>query len=246
VVAPYATALAAMYHPVDAAGNLRALERDGARGTYGFYEALDYTTSRIPKGRQHVVVRAHMAHHQGMSLVALDNALHESIMQARFHADPRIAAADLLLQERRIRFVAAPTFVEPDVPASRTVEETPDVARDIEGFSTATPVTHLLSNRRYTVMITDSGAGFSHCGRRAVTRWREDATRDAWGSFIYLRDPDARRVWSAGFQPTATRPDEYKVHFSEESATILRRDGVMRTRLTVVVTPDEDGEMRQI
>lgn len=246
VVAPYASALAAMYNPVDAAGNLRALERDGARGTYGFYEALDYTTSRIPKGRQHVVVRAHMAHHQGMSLVALDNALHESIMQERFHADPRIAAADLLLQERRIRFVAAPTFVEPDVPASRTVEEMPDVARDIEGFSSATPVTHLLSNRRYTVMLTDSGAGFSRCRQRAVTRWREDATRDAWGSFIYLRDPDARRVWSAGFQPTATRPDEYQVHFSEESATILRRDGVMRTRLTVVVTPDEDGEMRQI
>src|SRR5690606_34304630 len=102
------------------------------------------------------------------------------------------------------------------------------------------------SNRRYTVMITDSGAGFSRCRQRAVTRWREDATRDARGSFIYPRDPDARRVWSAGFQPTAPRPDEYKVHFSEESATILRRDGVMRTRLTVVVTPDEDGEMRQI
>src|SRR5262249_44530866 len=155
--------------------------------------------------------RAYMAHHQGMTLVALDNVLHEGIMQSRFHADPRIAAADLLLQERCLRFVEAPALIEADVPsAERAIEEPQDMARTIEGTTAPVPVTQLLSNRRYTVMLTDSGAGYSCSRDRAVTRWREDATRDCWGSFIYLYDLDQRRLWSAGFQPTAAAADEYR------------------------------------
>ncbi len=108
VVAPYASALAAMYRPVDAHRNFRELALKSGQGEYGFYEALDFTAARIPEGKSVAVVRAYMAHHQGMSLVALDNVLQDRIMQARFHAEPRITAADLLLQERGIRFVEAP------------------------------------------------------------------------------------------------------------------------------------------
>ena len=246
VVAPYATALAAMVSPLDAFENFRSLERESARGQYGFYEALDFTASRVPEGRPVALVRAYMAHHQGMSLVALDNVLQDRIMQTRFHAEPRIAAADLLLQERGLRFIEAPSLVEADVPASHEAEEPQDVARFIEGAATPTPVTHLLSNRNYTVMLTDSGAGYSSSRGRTVTRWREDATRDCWGSFIYVHDVEQRQLWSAGFQPTAAAPDEYRVYFNEECAEYTRRDGFMRTTMTVVVTPDDDGELRRI
>ncbi len=246
VVAPYATALAAMYRPVEAAANLRVLARASARGEYGYYEAMDYSAGRVPEGRSVAVVRTYMAHHQGMSLVALDNVLQERVMQVRFHAEPAITAADLLLQERSIRFVEAPALIEADGPLSHELDEVPDVARSIEGFASSTPVTHLLSNRRYTVMLTDSGGGYSSWRARAVTRWREDATRDCWGSFIYLYDPDLDRLWSAGFQPTATIPDEYHVHFNEECAFFVRRDGTLHTTMAVVVAPDDDGELRRI
>ncbi len=131
-------------------------------------------------------------------------------------------------------------------PLSHELDELPEVARSIEGFGSSTPVTHLLSNRRYTVMLTDSGGGYSSWRGRAVTRWREDATRDCWGSFIYLYDPELDRLWSAGFQPTAAIPDDYHVHFNEECAFFVRRDGALQTTMAVVVAPDDDGELRRI
>jgi cyclic beta-1,2-glucan synthetase len=246
VVAPYATALAAMYRPEEAAANLRVLAAAGARGEYGYYEAMDYSAARVPDGKPVAVVRAYMAHHQGMTLVALDNVLQQRVMRERFHAEPAITAADLLLQERGIRFVEAPALLEDDVPLPHELDEAPEVARTVEGFRSPAPVTHLLSNRRYTVMLTDSGAGYSTWRARAVTRWREDAAQDCWGSFIYVHDVEQQRLWSAGFQPTAAIPDEYRVHFNEECAYIARRDGQIRTTMAVVVAPDDDGELRRI
>jgi cyclic beta-1,2-glucan synthetase len=246
VVAPYASALAAMYRPTEAYRNLRDLALKSAQGEYGYYEALDFTAARIPQGKSVAVVRAYMAHHQGMSLVALDNVLQDRIMQARFHAEPRITAADLLLQERGIRFVEAPELVEADVPVSQGLDETLEVSRTVVGHNSPTPLMHLLSNRTYSVMVTDSGAGYSSCRSRAVTRWREDATQDCWGSFIYLYDIEYEKLWSAGFQPTAVVPDEYRVHFNEESVIVVRRDGLLRTTLAVVVATGDDGELRRV
>jgi cyclic beta-1,2-glucan synthetase len=246
VVAPYATALAAMYRPVEAGENYRNIAAVSGKGYFGFYEALDFTAARLPEGKSVAVVRAYMAHHQGMSLVALDNVLHERIMQERFHAEPGITASSLLLQERCIRFVEAPALDETDIPVSQGMDESPEVARTVEGHDAPTPVMHLLSNRNYTVMLTDAGGGFSTCRGRAVTRWREDPTQDCWGTFIYLQDLQSEKLWSAGFQPTATIPDEYRVHFNEEGVTIARRDGLLRTTLCVVVAPEDDGELRRI
>ncbi len=246
VVAPYASALAAMYRPVEAYRNFRDLATRSGQGEYGYYEALDFTAARIPEGKSVAVVRAYMAHHQGMSLVALDNVLQDHTMQARFHSEPRITAADLLLQERSIRFVEAPELVEADVPVSQGPDETLEVSRTVEGHDAPTPLMHLLSNRNYSVMVTDSGAGYSSCRSLAVTRWREDATRDCWGSFIYLYDLDRGRYWSAGFQPTAAVPEDYRVHFNEESVVVARRDGQLRTTMSVVVATDDDGELRRV
>ena len=100
VIAPYATVLAAMVAPRVALQNMQRLAQIGALARYGFYEAIDYTPERVPKNQKHVVIHSFMAHHQGMSLVALDNVLHEDVMQRRFHADPLIQATELLLQER--------------------------------------------------------------------------------------------------------------------------------------------------
>ena len=106
VIAPYACLLAAPLAPDEVLRNLERLEAEGMAGQYGFYEAIDYTADRVRKDRTGgLALPTYMAHHQGMILLALDNAVNGSPMQNRFHADPRVQAAELLLQERIPRLV---------------------------------------------------------------------------------------------------------------------------------------------
>ena len=247
VVAPYATALAAMVDPVTATRNLSALVAVGARGPYGLYEALDYTRSRLPEGSGVATVRAYMAHHQGMTLVALANALHDGAMRARFHAEPIVQATDLLLQERAPRDVAVarPRVEEVHAPAHLRDFVEP-VYRQFTTPHGPTPRTHLLSNGRYAVMLTAAGSGYSRCAGLGVTRWREDATRDSWGTYVFLRDVQSGAVWSAGYQPTGVEPDSYRVTFSEDHAEFHRRDGAITTALEVLVSPEDDAEIRRV
>jgi cyclic beta-1,2-glucan synthetase len=247
VVAPYATALAAMVDPAAAVRNLARLVEVGARGPYGFYEALDYTRSRRPEGEPVAVVRAYMAHHQGMTLVALVNVLREGLMQERFHAEPIIQATELLLQERAPRDVAVarPRAEEVEAPA----HERDFVAPSFRQFTSPhelRPRTHLLSNGRYAVMLTTAGSGYSRCGNVAITRWREDPTRDCWGTYLFLRDVQSGAVWSAGSQPTGVETASYRVTFFEDRAEYQRRDGSITTTLEVLVSPEDDAEMRRV
>jgi cyclic beta-1,2-glucan synthetase len=247
VVAPYATALAAMVDPVAATRNLSALVAVGAGGPYGLYEALDYTRSRVPEGSRVATVRAYMAHHQGMTLVALANALHDGAMRARFHAEPIVQATDLLLQERAPRDVAVARPRVEEVHAPAHLRDFVEPA--FRQFTTPhgpTPRTHLLSNGRYAVMLTAAGSGYSRCAGLGITRWREDATRDSWGAYIFLRDVQSGAVWSAGYQPTGVEPEAYRVTFSEDRAEFHRRDGAITTALEVLVSPEDDAEIRRV
>ena len=247
VIAPYATALAAMINPAAATQNFARLAQAGAGGAYGFYEALDYTSGRVPEGADVAVVRAYMAHHQGMSLVALANVLTDGVMRTRFHATPIVQATELLLQERTPRDVLVARPRAEEVSAAAQVREL--IAPMVRRFTTphdATPRTQLLSNGRYAVMLTAAGSGYSRWRDIAVTRWREDLTRDCWGTYFYLRDEQTGNVWSAGYQPTAVEPDSYEAVFFEDHAEITRRDRSMSTTLEVVVSSEDDAEMRRV
>ncbi|MGB5294194.1 MAG: glucoamylase family protein [Thermoanaerobaculia bacterium] len=247
VVAPYATALAAMVNPTAALNNFARLEEAGALGAYGFYEALDYTPSRLPEQARVAVVRAYMAHHQGMTLVALGNVLHDGLTRKRFHAHPLVQAAELLLQERTPRAVAVARPRGEEVREAALVRDlVPTTLRRFESPHDITPRTHLLSNGRYTVMVTAAGSGFSRCGGLAVTRWREDTTRDCWGSFLFLRDAETGDVWSAGFQPSGTEADAYDVVYSEDRAKILQRHRSLLIALEIVVSSEDDAELRRL
>jgi cyclic beta-1,2-glucan synthetase len=247
VIAPYATALAGMIAPSEAVRNFAKLAQAGGLGSYGFYEALDYTSSRLPEGEDVAVVRAYMAHHQGMSLVAFDNALHDGVMQSRFHAEPIVQATELLLQERMPRGVLVAHPRAEEVSASAQVRELiPPVVRRFKTPNDATPRTELLSNGRYAVMLTAAGSGYSRWRDIAVTRWREDLTRDCWGTYIFLRDEQNGNVWSAGYQPTCAEPDAYEAVFYEDRAEILRRDRSLTTTLEVVVSSEDDAEVRRV
>ncbi len=247
VIAPYATALAAMVDPSAAMRNFARLTAVGACGRHGFYEALDYTRTRLPSGSRVAIVRAFMAHHQGMTVVAIANVLFDGRMRARFHAEASVQATELLLQERTPRDVsiAHPRAEEVATAARINNTDLPEVRR-LHTPHTATPQTHLLSNGRYAVMLTGAGSGYSRWRELGLTRWREDATRDDAGSYIFLRDVVDGSVWSAGYQPSGAEPDSYEVTFTEDRAEFHRSDGTLTTTLHVVVSPEDDAEVRRV
>ncbi|MEO7889700.1 MAG: glucoamylase family protein [Vicinamibacterales bacterium] len=247
VVAPYATALATPFAPRAAVLNFERLAGAGGQGRYGWYEALDYTPARVPEGDTVAVVRTYMAHHQGMTILALANALHRGLMSARFHAEPIIQATELLLQERAARDVDAAHDRREWVHAVAYARElVPPTPRRFLSPHQPIPHTQLLSNGRYAVMMTAAGSGYSRWGDIAVTRWREDATCDDWGSYVFLRDVDSGAVWSAGYQPTGIEPDHYEATFFEDRVEIVRRDGAITTTLEVAVSPEDDAEVRRV
>src|SRR5208283_2619143 len=227
--------------------NFKRLFLAGGLGHFGWYEALDYTPARVPEGATVAIVRAYMAHHQGMTLVAIADTLLDGAMRARFHSEPIIQATELLLQERTPRDVAVARPRAEEVKNERNIRET--IAPTIRRFHSPhdlIPRTHLLSNGKYTVMITAAGSGFSRWREMAVTRWREDVTCDSWGSYIFLRDVGSGKVWSAGHQPSGVEADSYEVEFSEDRAEIVRHDGTLTTTLEVAVSPEDDAEVRRV
>ena len=249
VIAPYATGLAAMVDPQAARQNYAQLAALGALGRYGFYEALDFTRSRLPDNESVAIVRNFMAHHQGMTIVSIANTLLDAQMRARFHREPMIQASELLLQERMPRNVAVaqPRAEEVSTSAVEAGAVPPTVRRIVApAEADGAPVTHLLSNGRYAVMLTATGAGYSRWRDTAVTRWREDATRDDWGSFIYLRDARSGQVWSAAAQSVDSEAEYEEVVFGEDHAEFIRRDGSLTTTMDVLVSGEADGEVRRV
>jgi cyclic beta-1,2-glucan synthetase len=247
VVAPYATMLAAEINPRAAMQNLRRLDHEGAFAAYGYYESIDYTTERLPQGQRHVLIRAFMTHHQGMSLVSLANLLNDDRIEKRFHADPLIQSTALLLQERIPIGVPLQELRAEEVLTGR-VAQVPQglITRVYHQVDTDAPRTQLLSNGNYNVMVTVAGGGYSNSAGNAVTRWREDATRDNWGTFIYLRDVRSGTVWSATYQPVHRRSPSYEVAFSEDKADFWRTDAGIKSHLEIVVSAEDNAEVRRL
>ncbi len=246
VVAPYATGLASMVDPGASVANFARLAALGAVGQYGFYEAVDFTKSRLPDGQAFVLVRNFMAHHQGMTIVAIANTLQDGRMRDRFHREPMIKASELLIQERMPRDVAVLH------PRAEEVRGSPALAgADTQAFrrfvvpTGGAPITHLLSNGSYSVLITATGGGYSRWSDIAVTRWREDPTRDHWGSALFLRDTKSGETWSAT-APSERHGDHSTVTFSEDWAEFVVRHGALTTTMDVLVSGEHNGEVRRI
>ncbi|MDP1821897.1 MAG: glucoamylase family protein [Archangium sp.] len=256
VVAPYATALAAMVDPDAALKNFRALSAVGAEGRLGYYDAIDYTVRKpaetdVPTAKGSgpvpgVIIKTWLAHHQGMSLVALTNVLKNDVMVDRFHHDRRMQATELLLQERIPR--RAPVIEpRPDDPTRVTTTGLPQRSpRRIRSPHTPHPRAQILSNGAYVAIVTSAGGGSSLCRDRAVTRWREDRTSDPGSQFVYLRDVHGGQVWSAAHQPIGKLADSYLVEFLSEKVIFERRDHDIETRLEIAVSPEDDAEVRRV
>ncbi len=246
VIAPYASMMALMVSPEVACSNLQRLSRAGFGGRLGLYEAIDYTPERLPRGQDHAVIRSYMAHHQGMGLLSLDYLLRDQPMQKRFVADPEFQSTLLLLQERIPRTGAfhPHTAEASDTSFGYNADETR--LRVFRSPGGARPAVQMLSNGRYHVMLSNAGSGYSRSGDLSVTRWREDATRDPWGSFCYLRDVASGEFWSTAYQPTAVEVDGYEAIFSDAKIEFRGRKRNFETHIEIAVSPEDDIELRRL
>lgn len=246
VIAPYASAMALMIDPEMACLNLQRLAAEYAEGKYGFYEAIDFTPSRLPRDTKRALVRSFMTHHQGMTLLAFSYYLHDQPMQKRFIADPLFQATLLLLQERRPKANAAYLQI-PKSPKGSTVYSQPEASTRIFNTpNTRSPQVQLLSNGRYHLVLTQAGGSYSRWQDIALTRWREDSTCDNWGSFSYISDVTTGEFCSPYYQPTKGAVENYKVIFSEAHVEFFRTAMLLDMHTEVVVSPEDDIELRRL
>lgn len=248
VIAPYATALAAWHAPLAAVANFQALERIGARGPYGFREAVDFTPARLVPGQKFAIVNAYMAHHQGMTLAALANVLLGAPLRAWLHSDPRIQAVELLLQERPGRAPAPrvlPDQVE-DPLAGPQVEADP--SRELSGAALSRDAMQLLGNRHFATLVTGWGAGYSTFEGKALTRWKGDAGGERQGTFFHLClvGEGATRPWSSTFEPVLTPAARWHASLADHEAAFTREEQGIETLLRIAVSPADNVELRRL
>ncbi len=247
VVTPYATLLALDIVPREAVQNLKWLVGLGLLNDYGFYEALDYSRQPSHPGDPGVIVRAYMAHHQGMSFLALANFLHHDCLRDAFHADQRVRTVEPLLYERIP--VLPPLHHVSTRERVSSVAATGEVAPSVSQFETphsTTPKTQLLSNGCYSLMLTNGGGGYSRWDRFDLTRWRADATCDAWGTFFYIHDVEANRLWCNSYHPTGGKVEQFSVNFTLDRAKFRRMDHGIECETEIIVVPEDDAEIRRM
>ncbi len=247
VAAPYATLLSLHVDPKAAIENIHYLQNEGLYGHYGFYEAADYTPERLAFDSKRAIVKSYMAHHQGMSLLSLNNYLNANILQKRFFANPEMNSARLLLQEKvpnnlliikenkeKVKILKTEPFKDRMIP------------RVFKTLNRELPKVHILSNGNYSVMLTDKGTGYSKNKMTAVTRWREDAVLDQYGMFFYIRNLNTNALCSAAYAPLNVLPEQYKVIFNADKAIYRRTDGLLQTTMEVAVASGDNSELRRI
>lgn len=244
VIAPYASMLALMIAPKKAVSNLKLLSEEGFEGEYGLYEAIDYTKSRVPRGQDYVIINSYMAHHQGMGFLAIAYVLLNKPMQNRFAKELRFQATLLLLQERipKKSIFYAHTAKATDI----NTTEVESQIRIINTPNTPIPELQLLCNGSYQVMVTNSGGGFSRWKNLSVTRWREDVIKDNYGIFCYIKDVNTGNFWSNTYHPTLQPAQNYGAIFSQGTIEFHRQDFGFETKTLIVVSPEDNVEIRKI
>ena len=248
VVTPYASIMALGIDPIESFRNIEMLMEKGLYGHYGFYEAIDYTESRIPEKETGMIIKSYMAHHHGMSLLAINNFLNDNIMQRRFHNEPIIKATELLLQEK----IPGKEIYIKDKSKKKSLQyET----KEIQGLGerriytspfTSIPEIQLLSNGTYTTMLTNSGGSLSTSNGIAINRWRKDTTKDNYGMYFYIHNLNSNHYWSTSYSPCSVFPNQYEVIFEPHRAIFSRKDGNIKTQSEIVVSPEYNGEIRSI
>ncbi|WP_406603992.1 GH36-type glycosyl hydrolase domain-containing protein [Bartonella gliris] len=246
VIAPYASLLAAQYMPTPAVKNLKRLRDLGALGTYGYYDSVDFTPSRVQTREKYAIVRNYYAHHHGMSILAINNVIFEGRMRNRFHRDPAIEATQLLLQERAPHQIPI-IHTKITNPLRNSSQELDNVPMRIITNPLLKPrATLLLSNGFYSSMLTANGSGYSRWHDYMITRFIPDIAEDQQGTLFFLRDTHSGRWWSVTGEPTRVADEEAVSIFTDEKAEYIKMVDGIKSTLECLVTSENDGEGRRL
>jgi len=247
VVSPYSTMLAINILPKEALDNIRDLEEKGMESEYGFYESMDYSVPDTSSFKRYSIVKSYMMHHQGMSMVSINNAVNNKIMKERFHAEPIVKATEIILEE----YSPMQLFnldnkeynlkISPQIFPDRKIEK-----RYFTSPVTDYPCTHVLCNDQYLVMMTTGGTGFSKCNDIYINRWRGDHVNDLYGTFFYIKNIETKEVWSSTYYPMIKKPDKYEVIFDMEKVEYIRKDSKIKTHSKITISPLDNVEIRSI
>lgn len=250
VISSYSTMLALMVNPKKAYENLKALEGLGMLGQFGFYEAIDFTPGRIKLkegNKEYAIVKCYMAHHQGMSLVAMNNVINNNIMQKRFHENVFVKSAEMLLQEKIPNDVIyTKDGKEKVVPPKHVAVENIDTDRFITNLSRPVSSVNILTNGSYYTIVTDKGLGYSKYLYRDITRRRSQYNTEEFGNIFYIKCLNTNQIWTSSYLPMLKKPDKYSVIFSGDKTKIARVDNEIETVQEIVVSPEDDLEIRRI
>ena len=249
VVSPYSTFLSLSYKPKAAIRNLKRMEKLGGSGKYGFYESIDFTPERLSANEDFHVVKTFIAHHQGMSLISINNFINDEIFQERFHSEPKIKSVEVLLHEKfpitNIEIIETDESLAGFLPEDDYEESR--IYRQFDTPHTVVPQTQLLSNSNYSVLIDNSGSGKSFVEENVlINTWKEDATQNNNGIFVYLKDLSSNEIWSNTYQPTTKTPDFYEATFTPDKVDFKRIDHNITCSTEITVSPEHNLELRKL
>lgn len=247
VIAPYATMLALNILPGETILNMNRLTALGAEDQYGFYESIDFSVPDTVHFKRYTIIKSYMMHHQGMSLVSINNAINNKIMQKRFHQEPIVQATEILLEEYNPKNMFTLNNkeynlkIDSDAYSLDTVE-----SRYYENPTLPYPCAHVLCNDHYMIMMTTGGVGFSKCNDIMINRWRPDSLCNSYGTIFYIRNLSDKSIWSAGYFPLIKEPEKYQAIFSMDKIEYVRKDELIKTHTEITISPIDNIEVRRI
>jgi cyclic beta-1,2-glucan synthetase len=250
VVAPYTTIMSLAFKPRAAISNLRRMIKSKFIGRYGFYDAIDYTStlynSTTPKDNQ--PAKIYYAHHQGFSLQALSNQINNDRIHSLFISDPRVESLDTLFEEKIPSSIPARPIENIErLKSEYLVNGDSDVeVKQFIPLHTSYPRQAFISNGSYRVNISNSGAGGSKVADLSLTRFREDTVAETLGQFIYLQDTVSGDIWSPTTLPCNVSSGKNKIEYFENKARFTKIHNDLESSLTVAVAPDSDVELRSL
>lgn len=247
VVSPYSTMLALEYAGDEALSNLKKMKNMGCFGKYGYYEAVDFNGPDPVNLLPYCIVKSFMAHHQGMSLVAINNFVNRGIMRKRFHTEPMVKAVEILLEEKRQNYFISISKKGYTINIGKVDSKEEDTfnMRCVMGVTPKIPAVSYLSNGNYSMMVTSDGDGFSKYKGMMLYRWRADLYANT-GNYIYIKDVKKGKIWSTAYNPTKTEPDKYQAVFLPYQAEFKRSDGDITTHTEISLSLIHNLEIRKV
>jgi len=240
VISPYSSFLA-LPSGLEAYYNLKRLERLNMTGRYGFYEAVDFSGRRVKNNPK--IVKSFMAHHVGMSILAVNNALNDDIIMKRFVNDSRMSCATELLEEKipcgAVVFEDVSTREIPDKTAPRHSE-----TEEFEEINPLTPRMSLLSNGEMTCLLTDSGAGVTTYHSVDLTRRSSDLLKNPIGFFALVRSQG--KVFSITDAPLYDRAAKRRTEFGSNFIAFYAQSGETESGMMVSLHKEFACEQRKI